>query len=208
MGKRVDLVGQKFGRLIVIKYEKNDKSNNAIWKCRCDCNNITFVLGYSLRSGNTQSCGCLRKEKMTKHGLSYNPLYNIWKQIIQRCNNKKCKRYKDWGGRGITVCDEWRNDFMPFYNWAIANGWKKGLYIDRIDNDGNYEPSNCRWVTPRKSASHTRRASKHGTCIEKTKSGKYRVRCYYKGKKLDLGTFINKKDAQKSYNDFSTRIAN
>lgn len=149
MGKFIDITGQKFGRLTVVERLENDKHNRSVFRCKCDCGNEITAAGRNLRIRKVQSCGCYAKDKKKEviHGLSKHPLYRIWLGIKQRCYNLNAKRFQDWGGRGITMCDEWRNDFQAFYDWAIANGYEKGLSIDRINNNDNYTPENCRFTT-------------------------------------------------------------
>ena len=151
--KPIDLTGKVYGRLKVIKLDKMAKTVNRKWICECNCGNIVSVAGNNLKNGHTQSCGCILREKQRnkfyKHGMSKTKIYSVWRTMKQRCTYEKNESYKNYGGRGITYCDEWE-EFEPFYEWAMANGYKEGLSIDRIDSDGNYEPSNCRWVTMKK----------------------------------------------------------
>lgn len=152
-----DLTGKKFGKLTVICKEYTDKNRNIHWKCKCECGNTAIVRGRALKNGNTKSCGCLIYEsKNVKHGMKRTRLYNIWSGIKSRCYAKTNPAYNRYGGRGISMCEEWRGDFMAFYNWAMANGYAKGLSIDRIDVNGNYEPCNCRWATAKEQSDNKR----------------------------------------------------
>lgn len=151
LGKIVDLKGKRFGRLTVIEYAGLNKNRKAIWKCKCECGNEINVVGCNLKSGNTKSCGCYNHDKIMernyKHNMSNTRLFRIWVGMIQRCKNKNNSVYSYYGGNGITICTEWEKDFEVFYKWAISNGYKENLTLDRKNNNGNYEPSNCRWVT-------------------------------------------------------------
>lgn len=137
----------------------------------CSCGTIKEYSIHNLISGNTNSCGCYKIEQTklsnTKHGLSKHKLVKVLGSMKDRCYNKNTKNYHNYGGRGITVCDEWRNNFKSFYDWAIANGWEEGLQIDREDNNGNYEPNNCRFVTNQEN-SYNRRTTKLITFNGKT----------------------------------------
>ena len=164
-----NLRGMVFGRLTVIGEVSNDKRGGDRWACRCECGNMTTVSGNSLTQNHTKSCGCLQRESAsilaakykTKHGLHNTRLYTIWKGMTKRCRDSNAKSFKNYGGRGITVCEEWRTDFQAFYDWSIQNGYRNDLSIDRIDVNGNYEPSNCRWATRKEQSDNKRSTVKY-----------------------------------------------
>lgn len=156
-----DISGKRFGRLTAIKYIGKSKGKQTLWECKCDCGNIAIVHHQNLKSGHTSSCGCynseVASEREKEHGQSGTRLYNIWHDMIYRCYNGNHRSYKDYGGKGIIVCNEWKDDFEAFRNWAIENGYKENLSIDRIDSDKNYCPENCRWATDIQQANNTSR---------------------------------------------------
>lgn len=158
----IDLTGLKFERLTVLERAADQVSpsgrHRVMWVCKCDCGNIKIVNGENLRRGLACSCGCLRKElqsaKQGTHRESDSPLYRIWCAMKARCYNPNVKSYDRYGGRGIFVCDEWREHYENFSAWAKEAGFSEGLTIDRIDNDDGYYPDNCRWVTSKEQSNN------------------------------------------------------
>lgn len=146
----IDISGEQFTRLTAIAPTEKRDGTFVVWLCRCICVNLTEVRGRHLRTGRTKSCGCLRRQNnksWQKHGESRTRLYNIWKIMVQRCFNSNRENYRYYGGKGVTVCSEWLNNYPAFRNWALDNGYADNLTIDRIDNDGNYVSDNCQWIT-------------------------------------------------------------
>lgn len=175
--RSIDLTGQRFGHFQVIEsagvHRSPCGSTAALWLCRCDCGNVVAVIGKNLRSGKSTNCGCVRKvtlpASVRTHGDSYGcRLYRIYNDMLTRCYNPAATHYHRYGGRGITVCVEWLESYETFRSWALANGYRDDLTIDRRDNDGNYEPGNCRWVTIKENC----RNRSHDYLKERAKNGK------------------------------------
>lgn len=160
-GRKDNLVGQKFGRLLVIEDSDKRTNYNIRWKCKCDCGRFVDVLGLHLKAGATQSCGCLLLERVTRHGhcpiSGTSPTYRTWSCMIGRCRYPSHKQYKDYGGRGIKVCRRWN----VFSNFLADMGTRPvGTTIDRVDNNKGYAPSNCRWATMKQQQNNKRKKRK------------------------------------------------
>lgn len=163
MPKKIDLTGQRFGRLLVIREYGRTKDGKVTWLCRCDCGGEVVVISGDLRSERTKSCGCLSRELAVSlhrtHGCKHEPWYDTYNAMMERCGHFKgaselgLRLYRD---RGIAVCELWRNSPMAFGDWLLAHGWRKGLQIDRIDNNQGYSPENCRVVTPKENSNNKR----------------------------------------------------
>lgn len=196
-----DITGQRFGRLVVIKIAGQDKWRSKLWECLCDCGATTIVKGESLKAGSTQSCGCLRKERVlkaiTKHGMSATLIYHLWQTMHSRCENPNCIGYKNYGGRGIKVCDRW----FKFENFFEDMGKKpEGLSLERINNNKGYSPDNCKWAT-RIEQSHNSRIQKNNKTGIKgvfwyERYQKYQVGIRANSRQIHLGYFANIEDAR------------
>lgn len=153
MAQREDLTGKRFGFLIVRAFSHSDKKRRSIWTCKCKCGKETKVRKCSLISGRTKSCGCFNIESSQTHGMKKTKVYKVWDSMKQRCNNKNHKQYKNYGGKGIKFCKKWEK----FENFYSDMGEPNGLTLDRINNDGDYKPSNCRWVSSKVQNNNTSR---------------------------------------------------
>lgn len=211
MFNSMDMLGHRFGRLVVIKEGGRTSDRHIKWLCKCDCDTFVEIKGGNLRNGRSTSCGCFQKEdasnRFTTHGLRNHKLHSLWSCIKHRCYKDTAESYEYYGGRGITMHKEWKNDFMTFYDWAIANGWKKGLTIDRTNNDGNYEPDNCRFVTNRQNSLNRRLLSKSNTSgyvgvTWHKGTEKWSSRIMIRGRERSLGIYLTKEEALEARNNF------
>lgn len=195
MGSFIDLTGMKFGRLTVV--ERVQSKGNTKWKCACECNNETFVYSDHLKRGKVVSCGCKRNERKVEVRKQEIPEYNSWRAMLDRCNNSNNDKYNHYGGRGITVCEEWRS-FDRFY-LDMGKKPSKTYTIDRIDTEGNYEPSNCKWSTVNEQV-RNRRILRNNTSgasgvMWNKQNNKWAVVITVDNKKIHLGYFADFNDA-------------
>lgn len=212
---RLHLEGERYGKLVVVEeaepiYSKTGKMIRR-WKCKCDCGNITIVRHGDLRNGSTVSCGCYNYEKesaVKTHGYSRTKLGNVFEGMKQRCNNPKNKNYEKYGGRGIKNCTEWLNDPKKFFDWAIKNGYKEGLSIDRIDVNGNYEPDNCRWADNETQClnQRLRKDNKTGYKGIYYSEGVYRVQIRRNKKRYYFGSYKTLPEAVKVLEDAKAMV--
>ena len=204
-GSVKNIVGNKYGRLTVVDAAGRNSNRTVVWQCRCDCGVLTKSTGADLKRGHKKSCGCFAKEKAaigivsrsTKHGKKWTLAYKSWEGIIQRCTNTNCKKYPDYGGRGIKVCDRWRK--FEEFSQDMGERPSKMHSIGRIDNDGNYEPGNCRWELPGQQSKNQRINSRNKTgtpgVFWKKQAGKYQAKIGVDGKRIHLGYFTSLESA-------------
>lgn len=211
MGKRINIIGQNYGKLFVVKETETGKQYTRFFECVCSCGVTTIVSMSHLRSGHTTSCGCTRKLMLQEgllrktHGQSKTKLYKVWGTMLDRCQNKAASAYLKYGARGITVCKEWQS-FENFYSWALGNNYTTGLTIDRINVYEGYTPENCRWIPISKQGINKRKpiTNTSGYCgvSYKTSLNKWSARITIKNKRINLGYFISPEDANKAIKSY------
>ena len=160
IGQFKDLTGTRFGNLTVIgraeDYVYKSGRREVMWRCKCDCGNEVVVHKGGMHKGGTVSCGCAKRSRLTKHGLSESRLDRIFRGMKQRCYDKHAANYAAYGGRGVRICNEWLEDKQAFFDWAIHNGYDDSLSIDRVDVNGDYTPANCKWATNKEQSNNRR----------------------------------------------------
>ena len=182
--KAKNIAGQRFGYLTALSRVGSNAQGIALWLCECDCGNRKIVSGSKLREGAVKSCGCMTKKLIAislgreAHGCSNDRLYNVWRTMKARCDNPNNEKYPDYGGRGIKVCEEWHESFSSFRKWALENGYdyaapRGACTIDRVDVDGDYEPSNCRWTDAKTQSNNQRPRTKIVKGIEVDYNGNH-----------------------------------
>lgn len=201
--KYINIAGKRFGKLTAVKRAES-RNGKTRWTCQCDCGNVTIVDYWNLKSGNTTSCGCVHRESIRTHGEANSRLHGVWKNMKARCYYEGAEGYKNYGGRGISVCDEWRNSFEAFRNWAYSNGYDdskpmKECTLDRIDANGNYCPENCRWVDFHTQALNKRkRKTRNVLCVE---TGKI----YRSAKDAEIDVGVNQNEINKVITAYRNR---
>ena len=209
MQRPEQMLGRKFGKRTVLEEAGRDSNREILYRCQCECGRLDIIKGSALRAGRNKQCNsCAAKQTRNKlkHGLSKTSIYQSWKSMMHRCYHPHNPGYHTYGGRGISVCDEWKNP-EKFYQWAISNGWQKGLSIDRINVNGNYEPSNCRWTDAKGQKENLQ------TIIRTNKSGfrgvsfraernVWLARITYEGKIIHLGHHASPELAAKAYDSY------